>query len=257
MDMRLTFNEVASEYDRMRPLYVEELFDDALQYSGLNGSQKALEIGIGTGQATLPFLKTGCKLTAIELGDKMAAFSKAKYSEFENLDIINDDFETIALENDHYDFIYSAGAFQWIQQDIGYRKIHSLLKSEGVMALFWHRLIPAEEYAHVQAAIDKVYDKYGHLFQEIPQQHNGENRMEKVDIIRGYGFTDVMMKTYHQTQVYDSESYVSSANTNCLIIALPEDTRIRFGEELYEAVERNGGKFAYDNPIDLYLARKS
>ncbi len=104
MDMRLTFNEVVSDYDRMRLLYVNELFDDALQFSSLNSSQKALEIGIGTGQATLPFLKTGCKLTAIELGDKLAAFSKEKFSEFENFDIINDDFETMPLENNSYDF---------------------------------------------------------------------------------------------------------------------------------------------------------
>ena len=208
MDMRLTFNEVVSDYDRMRLLYVNELFDDALQFSSLNSNQKALEIGIGTGQATLPFLKTGCKLTAIELGDKLAAFSKEKFSEFVNFDVINNDFETVTLENNSYDFVYSASAFQWIRQEIGYPKIHSLLKSGGVLALFWHRLIPAQEYAHVKAAIGKVYDKYRQSFEkvpQIPQQHTEEIRLKTVDIIKGYGFTDVTLKSYHRTVMYNAE----------------------------------------------------
>ncbi|MGV8983396.1 GNAT family N-acetyltransferase [Clostridium sp.] len=45
MDLRLTFNEVASEYDRMRPLYVNELFDDVIKFTGLCSSKDALEIG--------------------------------------------------------------------------------------------------------------------------------------------------------------------------------------------------------------------
>ena len=76
MDLRLTFNEVPEEYDRLRPQYPDTLSVDVIQYSALDKTKKALEIGIGTGQATLPFLKTGCELTAIELGDKLAEFSK-------------------------------------------------------------------------------------------------------------------------------------------------------------------------------------
>ena len=75
MDLRLTFNEDASNYDKFRPTYIDEMYKDVIGFSSLNSSKSALEIGIGTGQATLPFLKTGCKVTAIELGDKLAQFS--------------------------------------------------------------------------------------------------------------------------------------------------------------------------------------
>ena len=51
MDMRLTFNEVASEYDRMRQRYVRGLFYDTLLYSAVGKGRRALEIGSGTGQA--------------------------------------------------------------------------------------------------------------------------------------------------------------------------------------------------------------
>lgn len=56
-DLRLKFNEDELNYDRFRPTYVAEMFNDIINYSELNSLKKALEIGIGTGQATLPILK--------------------------------------------------------------------------------------------------------------------------------------------------------------------------------------------------------
>lgn len=277
MDLRLTFNEVASEYDRMRPLYVKELFDDVIKFTGLNNSKNSFEIGIGTGQATLPFLKTGCKVTAIELGNKMAAFTKAKFSEFENFDVINEDFESIILDNNAYDLIYSASAFQWITPEIGFPKVLKLLKSGGVFAKFNHSLFQAQGYTHVAAAMDKVYDKYRHAFyadksisldkvhdkyrQALasmgpPTPHSEEKCLEQANAIKQYGFADVTYKSYHQILTYDSQSYVSLISTYCDQIALPEKTRVQFGKEIKEAIDSNGGKFVLSDTIDLYLAIK-
>ncbi len=277
MDLRLTFNEVASEYDRMRPLYVKELFDDVIKFTGLNSSKNALEIGIGTGQATLPFLKTGCKVTAIELGNKMAEFTKIKFSEFGNFDVINEDFESIILDDNAYDLIYSASAFQWITPEIGFPKVYQLLKSGGVFAKFNHSLFHAQGYDHVAAAMDKVYDKYRHAFytderisldkvhdkyrqaltsMDPPTPHSEEKCLWQSNEIKQYGFADVIYKSYHQTLTYDSQSYVSLISTYCDQIALPENTRVQFGKEIKEAIDSNGGEFGLSDTIDLYLAIK-
>ena len=55
MDKRFTFNEDVKNYDKWRPTYCKELFNDIIQYSELNQNKKAIEVGIGTGQATVPF----------------------------------------------------------------------------------------------------------------------------------------------------------------------------------------------------------
>lgn len=81
MDLRLTFNMDAQSYDRFRPRYTAELFEDVvIGYSNIDENATALEIGIGTGQATLPFLKTGCAVTAIEIGGRLAQFYREKFS---------------------------------------------------------------------------------------------------------------------------------------------------------------------------------
>ncbi|HHT97741.1 MAG TPA: SAM-dependent methyltransferase, partial [Clostridiales bacterium] len=66
MDKRLAFDEDAKNYDTFRPTYCKELFDNIINYTILDKTKYAIEIGIGTGQATKPILETGCYLTAIE-----------------------------------------------------------------------------------------------------------------------------------------------------------------------------------------------
>jgi tRNA A58 N-methylase Trm61 len=105
MDLRLTFNEDVLNYDKMRPTYVKDLYDDVIQFSNLDINKRVLEIGIGTGQATLPFLNSGCKVTAVELGKDLAEFSKEKFSKYNNFEIINNDFESVDLRNSPFDLI--------------------------------------------------------------------------------------------------------------------------------------------------------
>ena len=114
MDLRLTFNEDALNYDRLRPSYADELFDDVICFLNLNSNKSALEIGIVTGQATLPFLRNGSKATAIEIGNKLAQFSRGELAEFKIFEVINQDFESVQLDESDYDLVYSASAFRWI-----------------------------------------------------------------------------------------------------------------------------------------------
>ena len=55
-----TFNTVAEEYDKWSPEYVSELYEDLFDYQPLTLNSEALEVGIGTGQATLPILSKRC-----------------------------------------------------------------------------------------------------------------------------------------------------------------------------------------------------
>ncbi|MDE6635177.1 MAG: class I SAM-dependent methyltransferase, partial [Lachnospiraceae bacterium] len=61
-----TFDTVAGQYEKLRPEYVPELYEDIFKYKQIDKTCHAIEVGIGGGQATLPILKTGCKVTAVE-----------------------------------------------------------------------------------------------------------------------------------------------------------------------------------------------
>ncbi|MBS5914160.1 MAG: class I SAM-dependent methyltransferase [Paenibacillus macerans] len=255
MDLRLTFNEDVLNYDKMRPTYIEELFHDVIQFSNLDNSKTALEIGIGPGQATLPFLNTGCKVTAVELGEDLAKFSDQKFSKFANFNVINHDFESVVLDKNHFDLIYSATAFHWIPEEIGYTKVYQLLRNGGVLALFWNRPFPAKEN-DLHIAMQKIYDKYRPSSKKLPVVHSEEHCLEMVNTIKRYGFIDVNYKLYHQTRTFDAQNYVSLLRTYSDHRALQEDKRILFEEELIETINDYGGQINLNDTVDLYLARK-
>ncbi len=52
--LRATFDGAALLYDEVRPGYPEELFDDVVSLSGIQPGGRVLEIGCGTGRATVP-----------------------------------------------------------------------------------------------------------------------------------------------------------------------------------------------------------
>ncbi len=94
MDFRKTYDRIPEQFDKWRPRYCDELYDAVIAYAGLDPGKAALEIGPGTGQATEPFLKTGCNYLAIELGEHLAAFMRNKFGTYDNFHIVNADFET-------------------------------------------------------------------------------------------------------------------------------------------------------------------
>ena len=63
-----TFDTAVALYDKMRPGYVDDIYRAIFDYVHIDPSSNVLEVGSGSGQATLPILKTGCNLTAVEYG---------------------------------------------------------------------------------------------------------------------------------------------------------------------------------------------
>ena len=139
MDFRKIFDTIPEEFDRWRPRYCPELFADLAEYGQLGPGKEVLEVGPGTGQATEPVLRTGCSYTAIELGEHLTEFMKKRFREYGNFRIVNGDFETYDFGEQKFDMVYSAAAFQWIPQEIGYPKAWELLKEGGAFAMFLMR----------------------------------------------------------------------------------------------------------------------
>ncbi|NHN32598.1 class I SAM-dependent methyltransferase [Paenibacillus agricola] len=255
MDKRLAFNEDVENYDKRRPTYCDDLFKDVLAYSQLEQGKKALEVGIGTGQATRPFLETGCELTAIELGRDLAEYSKLKFQEYKNFRVCNTSFEEYECPNNSIDIIYSATAFHWIPENIGYPKVLKLLKSGGILALFWNRPFVARVNDELHQNIQSIYQRYRPSSTKIIE-HDTERYKNISKTIQAYGFREVVFKLYHLTRTFSSSDYISLLNTYSDHRSLPPATKELFESEIKEAIVRFGDVLNVYDTIDLYLARK-
>jgi len=255
MDLRKKFNEDAAKYDKMRPLYVKELYSDILGYANLSEA-KVLEIGIGTGQATLPFLKQGFQITAVDLNSAMIEFSQKKFFMYKNIDYINQAFEDIVSKNDDYDIIYSASAFHWIDEQVGYPKVYSLLKRTGTLALFWNHPVLREESLNEKMQV--VYDKYFSANRKKTPIHkySCEKCEEIIEKLKSYKFCQIKCNVYYATRILNGKEYIELLETYSDHRALNKLALKDFSSDLLDLISSNGNEIVIDDTIDLYLAKK-
>ena len=131
--LRARFDGVATQYEEYRLSYPKELFQDIMRYS--DKPQDALEIGIGTGKATAPFLKAGISVLAIEPNPKMADIAIEKNAGYGHLKILNGKFEDYTF-NHEFDLVYAASSFQWLRSENRMELIGGCLKQNGIFAKF-------------------------------------------------------------------------------------------------------------------------
>ena len=259
MDLRLSFNEVSSEYDRLRPHYPDALSPDLIAYSMLNAEKDALEIGIGSGQATLPFLRTGCGIVSVEIGDKLAEYTQGKFASFERFKVINQDFESVSLASDSFDLVYSASAFHWIDPKVGIPKVYRLLKGGGVFA--WISVTPAPAERRMYDELQKVYENYNRYFGRNKPEFDRSLEVQKeqscrVDTFKNNGFVELTDKLYHGTRAFSARDYAALCGTYSDHRAIPERDRTRFLSEIEDVVDRCGGTFTFADTFLLCMGKK-
>ena len=83
--LETTFDTVVSIYDKMRPGYAPELFQKIFEYVSVGEKSRVVEVGSGSGQATLPVLKTGCELIEVNTHQGTIVFQNYNRSFYNEL----------------------------------------------------------------------------------------------------------------------------------------------------------------------------
>lgn len=255
MDLRCKFNEDENNYDKYRPTYPKELFSDIINYSNISYDSKVLEIGIGTGQATLPIIENGCKVTAIELGDNLSKYVKDKFSIYKNFNVINADFMEFQINHETFNLVYCATAFHWLPLEEGYTKVRNVLKDDGTIALFWNHPFPNRQDDISNIVNKKIYDKYRPSDKAVIEFSKNDCQ-KHIDELERFGFTDIISKLYYRKRTLASEEYISLLNTYSDHRALPVEIKNNFEVDMKNAIDEIGGKINIYDTVDLYLARK-
>ncbi|HEX3016333.1 MAG TPA: methyltransferase domain-containing protein [Caproicibacter sp.] len=249
MEFRKVFDTIPEKFDKWRPRYCDELFVDVIEYSKLDSDKAVLEIGPGTGQATEPFLKTGCNYLAIELGENLAEFTKNKFKLYDNFYIVNDDFETHDFGAQKFDLVYSAATIQWIPEKIGFPKVYDLLKSGGTLAMFMTCTDEKTSNGPLYDAIEDEYEKYFRPETKYTCKLNYDN-------VVNYGFIDYEYHDYHKVRILNADEYIAYIGTHAEHITLQEPYKSKFYKGIREAILKAGNKIVLNDTIVLYLVRK-
>ena len=255
-----TFNTVADVYEKVRPGYPDELYQTLFAYAPLDASSCAVEVGIGGGQATLPVLKTGCALTAVEYGDQLAQLCREKFSDYPRFSVITGKFEDADLPEVAFELVYSASAFHWIPEEIGYPKAFHILKSCGVFARFANHPYQAKDNPVLFEEIQNAYAKYYYpYYKKQPgklSEYTEEQAAARAAIADKYGFTDTRYVLFHRIRTLSAAEYRRLIGTYSDHITIEESIRERFFDAIEDAINRHGGSISIFDTIDLQMARK-
>ena len=255
-----TFDTVSSLYEKMRPGYVPELYRRIFEYVPVDENSRVVEIGSGGGQATETVLKTGCRLTAVECGEKFSGRLREKFRDYPDFSVITAKFEDTELEKGVYDLVFAASAFHWVPEKIGYEKVFSILKPGGAFARFANHPYRDKGNPALSAEIDEIYDAYYYPFhhktREVLAEFTEDEARERAEIAEKYGFTDIRYAMFFRERTFSAEEYVQLLGTYSDHIVIEETIREKFFAAIGEAIRRHGGYLTIYDTLDLELARK-
>ena len=256
-----TFDTVAATYERLRPGYPEALYRAILDYIPVNENSRVVEVGSGGGQATEPMLATGCELTAVECGAQFSALLREKFGQYPRFSVITGKFEQTAFEESAYHLVFSASAFHWVPEEMGYPQVYAMLRSGGAFARFANHPYRDKGNAALCAQIDALYAKYYYPFHgkepTVPQEYTVQQACERAKIAEKYGFADIRYEMFYRKRHFTAQQYVALLGTYSDHIVLPEHIRTRFFAEIEQAITQSGTGYTVYDTIDLQLARKA
>lgn len=154
------FNEVPGLYDRVRPSYPDELFNDLVAITGVDDRSSILEVGCGTGQATRSLAAIGCPVTAVESGAALAQLAREHLQTFPNVEIETAKFERWDDRGRRFDALVAAASWHWIDPAIGWRRAHKILAPAGWLALLGNVVVRRPDEPEVYAETADLHEQF-------------------------------------------------------------------------------------------------
>ncbi len=240
-------------YEKARPSYPEELFDDLIHLSGIRPGDRILEIGPGTGQATLPLARRNFRITAVELGPRMARRCAQNLRAFPKVAVHNCAFEQWPIEAEAYDLAVSASAFHWIPAGIGFRRVAQALKPERHLALIW--VFGEDQKDPLSLALHQTYQQFGlKPWRPRPPEVRIQRQVKRIENSGLFG--PVAVRRYPGSQEYSADSYIALLRTMSDHAILSNPTRHRLFQLIREIFTYHGGTYTRHFISVLLLAAK-
>jgi SAM-dependent methyltransferase len=255
---RLSFGTVAETYDAARPSYPDGLIGDVVAYAGAGPGTRALEVGAGTGKATVLFAERGLAIHALEPSAAMAAVGRRHCVGFPDVTFEAADFESASPGNG-YTLVYAAQSWHWVDPERRYALARRALAGGGALAAFWNRVDWSR--CALRAALDAAYadagvtlDDHGPMCPGAPSPLDlGDEWVPQIATAAGFAAAEI--RHYAWNCDYGAAEYARLLATHSDHIVLDEPRREALLTGIVETIDRCGGTIQLPYVTILCLAR--
>ncbi|MGC9540382.1 class I SAM-dependent methyltransferase [Streptomyces sp. UG1] len=255
-----TFDEDAERYDRARPGYPSEMYDDLEELAGAGPGSRVLEVGCGTGQATVPLAGRGCRVTAVEAGPRMAAVARRKLvGAAAGVEVVTAAFESWALPEEPFDVVVSATAFHWIDPAVRVIKAADALRPGGALAVVRTQHVAGgtqEFFTQVQRCYER-FDPQTPPGLRLPSPDDVDGSDHAREVARSGRFGATVFRRYERDLTYTTSDYLDLLLTYSGHRALPEDARDGLLACIAGLIDgRYGGRVTKRYLVELGVSRR-
>lgn len=154
------YRGTAPYYDRYRPPYPEELFDDLARRLPVSGRPRLLDLACGTGQIALPLAPRFDEVVAVDQEDEAVRFGRAKASAtgVGNIDWVTGAAETVVVEGP-FDLVTIGNAFHRLKRAAVAQRMMSWLRPGGGVAIVWSDM-PSQGDRPWQKALEDLFAEW-------------------------------------------------------------------------------------------------
>ena len=242
---RLAFGRVAELYDRARPAYPPAAINAVLELGGLTSGSAILEVGAGTGKATVLLAERGLRILAIEPDSAMAELARANCARFgSEVEIIESDFERWRAP-ERRPAVVSAQAWHWISPEIGYCRAHEALTDGGRLITLW--TVPEWERCALRGEFAGVYRAtVPDMAPDFPLHPDSDRSSVAIDWPATIGatrrFTEPVVREFAWSQEYTTPAYRELLATHHILLADPGRSALLDG--IAQVIDQASGAFS-------------
>lgn len=253
---QFTFDEVADLYDLHRPGYPDELFQDLVASANVRAGDRVLEVGCGTGQATVALAARGLQILCLELGSNLARRARQNLAGFANVDVECVSYEDWSTESEPFKLIVAAQAFHWISEEVRFSKTSDHLLPDGSLAVFGNSI--AVEKSPILVELQRDYLRHAPaLLGPPPMNWYTESGPLRSLFGESRYFERAIVTRYPWSQVYTAAEYLGLLSTHSDHRLLPTSQREALHSAIAERIELAGGKLEIAYDANLYVARRA
>lgn len=239
-----SFDVFAETYHSVRPGYPAQLYVDIRELCGIGKESRLLEIGAGSGIATVELAKLGSRVVAIEPGSHLAAIARKQTEGFPNVEVLEKTFEDFESP-EQFDAVLAFTTFHWLKGENRYERVLNFLKDSGSLVLVWNWFFQSDSPA--TAAVNNVYHEL--LNDAYPERKNTAEVNEGVfsilckreqRIIQNSLFYPAFLRRYLTEYNYNAATYPKLLSTYPRVMKVEEQKRLRFLKRVAEVVAEHG-----------------
>lgn len=255
--LRGIFDEDAELYDRVRPGYPAPLFELLVEEADLGPRRRVLEIGPGTGKATVPLAMTGSRIIAVELGANLAARCAAHVAACPDVRVVNLGFEDWPLPGEPFDLVLAATSWHWLDPAVRVAKVARALRPGGLLAVI--------ETHHVAGGSNRFFADVQQCYERYDPATPPGLRLSAADEVPYLADTDgselfepAIFHRWEWGERYSAGRYLNLLRTYSGHRALPEPARTNLLDCIDELIKtRYGGAITKQYLTQLWLARRA